>query len=291
MDLKQHKTTTPNLIHSFQWVINCFLILLIASCGNESPHSNQENEKADQPEIRPNDESTIYEPFEEEKGEIKVVSAPQTERFSEAKLSLKAPAQNDLKPGLHSFEFEVENYELKAQTAMRKKHSCANSDKGQHLHFILNNAPYRAEYSPQFKAELSEGNNVVLAFLSRSFHESIKTQSAYVLKNFVIGDPFFEFDENAPHLFYSRPKGQYKGAETKNILLDFYLINTELSKDGNQVRLSIDNTQFMLPHWQAYFVQGLSKGKHDFRIELLDANGQLIEGPFNNSGVRSIELL
>ena len=37
-------------------------------------------------------------------------------------------------------------------------------------------------------------------------------------------------------LFYSRPKAEYAGKDAKIILLDFYLVNTELSKDGNKVK-------------------------------------------------------
>ena len=77
----------------------------------------------------------------------------------------------------YNFSFEVENYELGAQTLNNSK--LANSAKGQHIHFILNNAPYSAHYSGNFSKKLEEDNNVILAFLSRSYHESVKNSNAY----------------------------------------------------------------------------------------------------------------
>ena len=54
------------------------------------------------------------------------------------------------------------------------------------------------------------------------------------------------FDPHAPLLTYSRPKGDYNGADADHILLDFYLANipgNQLSATGNRVRYSIDGTQ------------------------------------------------
>ena len=43
------------------------------------------------------------------------------------------------------------------------------------------------------------------------------------------------YDLNSEFLFYSRPKGIYKGDDTKKLLLDFYLVNTEISSNGNKI--------------------------------------------------------
>jgi hypothetical protein len=129
-----------------------------------------------------------------------------------------------------------------------------------------------------------------LAFLSRSYHESIKNGSAYVLKNYPIGESSADFDSKAPHLFYSRPKGVYSGKDAKRILVDFYLLNTSLSAEGNQLELTIDAETFTLSSWQPYFVEGLAEGEHQFRIRLIDEKGNVVPGPFNDSGVRTIEI-
>ena len=73
-----------------------------------------------------------------------------------------------------NFGFEVTNYELGVQTEDATTRGIANSGKGQHIHFILNNGPYSAHYESVFSKSLNVGNYVMLAFLSRSYHESIK---------------------------------------------------------------------------------------------------------------------
>ena len=40
------------------------------------------------------------------------------------------------------------------------------------------------------------------------------------------------FDSKKPLLTYSRPKGEYKGADAENIMIDFWLLNAKLKGDG-----------------------------------------------------------
>ena len=137
----------------------------------------------------------------------------------------------------------LDNYELGVQTQKDFDYNLANSAKGQHIHLIVNNGPYSAKYSPEFEHELDEGNNVILAFLSRSYHESVKNPSAYYLAQ--VGDGQ-KLDLTQELLFYSRPKGVYKGEDTDRVLLDFYLINTSISADGNKVRATIHGKEFLI---------------------------------------------
>ena len=160
----------------------------------------------------------------------------------------------------------------------------ANSAKGQHIHFILNNGPYSAHYDQNFDYELPDGNNVVLAFLSRSYHESVKNSDAYVLTQ--IGDSN-KINLESEFLFYSRPKGTYEGLDTEKLLLDFYLVNTKLSATGNKVKLTIKQGtfthQFLIDSWDAYYIEGLDKGDVTIKLELVNNEGNLIETPFNPS--------
>ena len=158
----------------------------------------------------------------------------------------------------------------------------ANSEKGQHIHLILNNNPYDALYETNYQKELEEGHYVELSFLSRSYHESIKNPDAYVLRQFTVGNAENKnVDLNAPHMFYSRPKGEYTGKDTEKIMLDFYLVNTELSENGNKVRATINGQEFMINEWKPYYISGLPMGENTIKLELLDANGNLVQSPFN----------
>ena len=49
-----------------------------------------------------------------------------------------------------NFNFEIENYNLGVQTESENAALLANSGKGQHIHFILNNQPYSAHYESNF---------------------------------------------------------------------------------------------------------------------------------------------
>ena len=184
-----------------------------------------------------------------------------------------------------TFSFLVDDYELGIQTNKEFDYNLANSAKGQHIHFIVDNGPYSAHYTDNFSKKLEEGN-VVLAFLSRSYHESVKNNQAYVLTQ--IGDKN-NIDISREFLFYSRPKGKYSGNDTKKLLLDFYLVNTNISPDGNKVRATINETEFIIDDWAPYYIEGLPLGEVSVKLELIDSTGNLIKTPFNPS-VRKVVL-
>jgi hypothetical protein len=281
------------------------VMIFSISCGGLNPNKTDEGEEGLKEEEKHNmheekehghdhEHGDMDHDHESMKGEmmekngIKVYAAKIAKEFPDAKLTMATPQDpKAVKAGTNKFSFKVENYELATQTEGAEERNCANSEKGQHIHFILNNGPYQAHYEPTFEAELTEGQNVVLAFLSRSYHESIKNGSAYVLKSYTVGNAENKFNHNDRHLFYSRPKGTYSLTEGDKILLDFYLINTKLGM-GEKVRATIDGEQFMLDKWQPYFVEGLKPGEHTFRLELIGEDGKLIPGPFNDSGDRKI---
>ena len=179
----------------------------------------------------------------------------------------------------YTFSFDVSDYTLGMQSIKDFNYTLANSKKGQHIHFIVNNGPYSAHYSESFTKKLDEKNNIILAFLSRSYHESVKNSNAYVLTQ--TGNE--KIDLTDEFLFYSRPKGTYKGVDTEKLLLDFYLVNTNLSSTGNKVKATIQDTEFIIEEWAPYYIEGLPKGEIKIKLELIDVSGNLIDSPFNPS--------
>lgn len=214
---------------------------------------------------------------------ISLSSVTNSPVFENAMLTMNTPAENaELQEGSVDFSYDVKNYELTAQTADADMKMCANSAKGQHIHLILNNQPYTAHYEASFTQDLEAGHYVALSFLSRSYHESVKNPEAYVLRQFTVGNAQGSpVDLTKPHMFYSRPKGTYKGKDTEKILLDFYLINTDLSESGNKVRATINGEEFMITKWEPKFIEGLPMGTTTIKLELLDAEGNLVESPYN----------
>ncbi len=152
--------------------------------------------------------------------------------------------------------------------------------------YLANNYTLTKFSDAVFDVELMYGNNVFLAFLTDKEGISIKTNKGSVLKNVVMGDMEGLFDMNQPHLFYYLP--QTSGVSP---ILDFYLVNTSINKDGNKVKVIINQTEFILNKWAAYQISGLPKADNKIRIQLIDKNGKLIDGPFNDSGDRAFNLV
>ena len=187
--------------------------------------------------------------FSCDNNKIKISKVEGSPKYEDAALVL-----NELNSGSElEFSFDVKNYELGAQTEHEFQYSLANSKKGQHIHLIINNDPYSAHYTNKFKKKLDPDNGVILAFLSRSYHESVKNKNAYIFTQY--GD-LEKIDLDKQYLFYSRPKGTYTGQDTKKLLLDFYLVNTTISKNGNKVRATINDEEFLIDEWSPYYIEG-----------------------------------
>jgi len=178
-------------------------------------------------------------------------------------------------------KYNVKNFTLTEHTEDSNAHHMANSAEGQHIHFILDNTPYAALYKPEHSAMVKLGtDHYLLSFLSRSYHESIKEKGAAVLKHFKIDESgaLSELEiPKDPSLFYSRPKGEYKGKDTNRLLLDFYVWNTDL-KDGNKVKATINGSDFMLDNWGPYEILNAPKGELSVNLSLVDKNGNALSG-------------
>lgn len=189
---------------------------------------------------------------------------------------------------------DVENYELGIQTETPRAKEIANSAKGQHVHIILDNDPYFADYEagvPFDIGVLDEGPHTLVVFPSRSYHESVKSKDSVDIVNFYVGKKEGEFmlDESKPTVIYSRPKGKYEGKDAEKIMLDFYIINIKPS-DGYQVKYTIRKNEpdavehsITIKEWKPAFVTGLTSGEYIITLQLLDKDGNLVEGPFNNT--------
>lgn len=190
-------------------------------------------------------------------------------------------------------KYNVSNFKLTEMTTDEHAAHMANSHDGQHIHFILDNKPYTALYKPEHSVTLAlNSEHYLLSFLSRSYHESIKTAEASKLVKFKIDATGKLIQEPTPKeasLFYSRPKGEYKGDETKNVLLDFYLVNTSIAPDGNKINADINGQTFTLDKWGPYEIKGLPMGNNKVKLTLVDKEGNAVTGD-NVSVERDIKL-
>ena len=199
---------------------------------------------------------------------------------------------------------------------------------GNHIHVILDNQPYEAFYNLDSEFELrnvSDGEHTLRVFPSRPWHESYKNSGAFQMIRFTVrnggGDASKPTTTNAnqmmsnanasstpegkdmpnstagtvdktkPLLTYSRPKGEYKGADAENIMIDFWLLNAKLVGDGGeyQVRYSVDGGEAkMIDKWQPIWLSGWADGKHTIKLELVDKSGNVVENGDYNSTTHEI---
>ena len=101
-------------------------------------------------------------------------------------------------------------------------------------------------------------------------------------------------DRTKPLLTYSRPKGEYKGADADPIMIDFWLSNAKLQGDGGdyRVRYSVDGAapQF-IDKWEPLWLQGWTAGKHIVKLELLDKAGNVVDNGGYNTTSRDITVV
>lgn len=238
-----------------------FTAFTITACQNET-------ETAQQQDLQQQEESVVT-----------LTSSGSSTEFPDA--TLKSFTYDN---GKFSYDYNAETYELGQQTEDDRSKLCANSGKGQHIHFIVNDEAYKAFYTADFENIMEDGEYHLLSFLSRSYHESIKNGTAHLAKKvtFEGGKMTASEDIKEPMLFYSRPKGTYTGDDTKNLMLDFFLVNTELSEEGNQVNVTVNGEEVaMLTEWKPYFLEGLPMGTNTVTLELVDAEGKTVEAPHN----------
>jgi len=181
------------------------------------------------------------------------------------------------------FNYEITgDYELGTQTPDAKSKMCANSGKGQHIHLIVDKEPYAAKYVPSFEHAVSDGDHHILSFLSRSYHESIKSPGASTALIAKVKGGGIESSEpvTEPTLFYSRPKGTYVGKkDTDKIMLDFFLVNVTLT-NGYTVKADINGETHSITKWQPYYIEGLPMGENTVTLTLLK-DGKMVDSPIN----------
>ena len=210
----------------------------------------------------------------------KQVTAPQTApEKAQRPVSLKIilPRENDVVSTTDvPVTFELTNYEIQPD--------------GQHIHVIVDNEPYQPCYSlkePFILKGLKPGVHTIRAFPARAWHESIKDQNAFASVTFYVqkkkGKAPVNFEKDMI-LSYSRPKGKYEGAKAGKILFDFWLKNTEISKDGNQVQYKLDNDDTKtVTEWKPGYFENLPEGKHKLTLDLVDRDGKPVKGKYNHT--------
>jgi hypothetical protein len=249
--------------------------------------------------------ASIEEHTPNEKG-IRIVAVDPTPEPNEVKTKIQFPEDYSVKKSMPiKGQFMLSGFPLGVDSDFPRKQEIYNDPEGQSLHIFIDNQPYfpvnealidalddfenyydqTASFEIPF--QLQPGMHVIRAFPARSFNESLKDSGCFVASIFYYKDKKNnpEVDLSAPYLTYNEPQGEYK-MNSKNpqpILLDFYVTNCELSRDGYKVKLTIDNgNQRTLTSWQPYYIYGLNKGVHKIRLQLMNPQNKPVPGMFND---------
>jgi hypothetical protein len=236
------------------------LIILLGSCKNQTAH----------------EESTAT--TAADSSALKYTLTPFSTSTEYPDADLKSIAYTN---GTFSTVIAGTTYKLGEQTPDATAKNCANSKEGQHLHLIVDQEPYVAKYESSFTHDIPDGDHHILCFLSRSYHESLKTPTAFkAVKANVAGKSIKTMTPiEQPMLFYSRPKGLYTGEDIKKVMLDYYLVNADAP--GYKVEADINGEKHILKKWQPYYIEGLPEGDNTITLSLLDSTGQLVNTPLN----------
>lgn len=240
----------------------------------------------------------------EVKEQIRVLPVPRTPESNTVILAIAVPKDGEMKTRNPVWiQFRLDGYPLGAASQFDRADEIAVSKMGQTIHVVVDDYPYIAVnepsidpfnedgyyYDTSYKFEipysLKTGMHTIRMFPARSFGESLKGENTFQTTYFYIGnrDDGPKVDFSQPYLTYNEPSDQIPLSENQPVLLDFYLSNCELTQDGYKVILTIDGkNKRTLTSWQPYYIYGLKRGKHAIRLQLVNARGQVVKGPFND---------
>ena len=242
---------------------------------------------------------------DEAKPTVKIVSPAKDAVINGSKVEVKLALSGDLKGYM--------------------PHKDPATGKGNHIHVILDNQPYEAYYEMGQPFELRNvvaGKHTLRVFPSRPWHESYKNAGAFQMVKFTVkggGDASKPTTTNSgqtmappregkdfpastagdvnpskPLLTYSRPKGEYKGADADPIMIDFWLSGAKLKGDGGEYRVRYivdDDDPKFIDKWEPIWLSGWLGGKHTVRLELLDKNSRPVENGGYNTTSREINVV
>lgn len=235
-------------------------------------------------------------------GEVRVVPVDRIPEPDSVDIKIAYPRENEVETeNPINIQIRLETYALGVYSDFPRAQEIRDSKQGQSVHFIVDGRPYisvneaidemsesdEVDYDQTINTKLSyklpEGEHMLRVLLVRSFDECLKGTQAFQATRFYVGKktPALSADLSEPYLTYNQPQGEFE--MKKPVLLDFYLSNTQLSKDGYKVRLTIDRTdKRILTDWTPYYIYGLKKGSHTIKLELLDPHNRVIKPLFDD---------
>lgn len=188
-------------------------------------------------------------------------------------------------------EYTLEKLTLKKEAFLKKTnllnlHFEEKLPQGYKIRYSVNNGEVLMSESADMEVQLLKGNNVVLVFLALANGLRIPHKEAVYVKNHFVGEEEQgDVTESGIHLFHNVSSQ----VDSSAFYLDFYAKN--VPEESNYfARVIADGNQFNVPLNKAFKLNGVTKEHHNVRIQLVDGNGKVVDGPFNDTGVISVEV-
>ncbi len=195
-------------------------------------------------------------------------------------------------------QIRLEGFPLGVYSDFPRARELRDPKEGQSLHIIVDDQPsieineaiddiadteeldFDQTIETRIPFRLKSGPHILRISPVRSFDECLKGDKVFEATYFYVGEKKGKVpDLSQPYLTYNQPLGDFES--DKPILLDFFLSNTQLSRDGYKVRLTIDGSdKRILTQWVPYYIYGLGKGSHTIKLELLDTSNKIVPGLF-----------
>jgi hypothetical protein len=235
-------------------------------------------------------------------GTIRVVPVDPTPEPDHIDVRISFPKNGEMRNSLPiQFQFRVEGYPIGVESVFPRQHELLADKEGQALRITVDDRPlmeanealddaldnnetyYDETVEVNFAGNLKPGRHILRVFPSRSYGESLKGDGCFAAHAFYYKseEGGSDVDLSAPYLTYNEPFGDL--SSKKPVLLDFYISNCQLSKDGYKVRATIDGeTTRIITQWVPYYIYGLKSGMHTLRLQLLDYRDKQVPGAFND---------
>jgi len=246
------------------------LVMLVFACKN-SPNTAAEEIV---PVQKQEQEISIPTPAPIKKARVSIFKSP---KFSTAQLNVKDVKFKDNRIAIN---FDVANFKLGIPTTDFKTKYVPNDEKGQYIKVIVNKKDVYKVYDTTFELKNTYEDYEIVAFLCRSYNESLKSKLAHQQFSFNRKQKKLVLEtQNVPYVLLNSPAPEeaYNFSEIERLMLDFYVFNADISPRLYKLKLIVNNEQNVaINKWQTYSLDFLDSGAHEFELQFYDPQNRLV---------------
>ena len=180
-------------------------------------------------------------------------------------IQISPPDEALLEPGKMTFLYDSKNFPFVYN---------------QSVHLTVKNDIKQYNFNSPDKIHLPMGTFLCAAYLCDENGICIKNKTSGKLSLLNVGIKAKKgIDLKQEMLFLNLPSTNNGAC----VLVDFMLFNNQLGANGNKVQLTIDQkTKITLDQWRPVKIEGLSRGRHEIRIDLLTSNNKLTNKTYSS---------